>query len=315
MPRKTSRKMSRRTSRQKKIRGGAIIGEGGQGCIYSPAWTSATPDDDVLKFSRARSAKQEHMIASKLASLDPTETFGIYVKGPLNCNVPTSKMVEQGLKDYPGDTCQEIAQQNNYPGAVCAITITKYLGDLEKIPEAHFTTIFKGFQHLWKCLMFLQENDYVHSDIKAGNIAFTKSGTFVLADWGWATSLTNCDDVVLQIEKMLPNEYYASDPYGTGPWCPLLFDLWKKKSLPRECEKLRQLLFFNDVFGLSKFQVNAMLTIDSMGFLSDRYEKLNNLFEEVNTTKYYLTSKTFIKDFIKAYQELIDLDLKDMYVP
>lgn len=260
------------------MEGGKVIGYGGQGCIISPPLNS-TDTKYVSKIVRKPDSAAEYNVARALKALDPQERYGIYVEGPLNCNVSQAKLIAEGIRPSnkaSANACEQRTFEAARPGSVCAMTILKFVQSLETVPKAHTIKLLEGLRDLWLGLRFIFAKNYVHSDIKSGNIAYTRDGYMVFADWGWAYHIPTVADADFQLMRLREFPTYA-DP--EGPWAPLVFGLHVIG------DDVPKLVKFNDIFSLAKFQINFIkkmvrAKIITAASVSSVNTELNKIYKE-----------------------------------
>lgn len=226
-----------------KIVGGKIVGQGGQGCVVSPAWTTLKNSSAfVTKIASKSTTDKEFSLSKYLMSIDPEQKHGIYAI-ETNCSEISQNMWKrEGLK-HDGQRCDELSRRTD----TCFATYPKYINDLDgKLPKSMSPNdIVRALVDLWKSLAFLHEHDIIHGDIKHGNIAIQRHSRryiFAYADWGWSAHIPDQTSASKAYTSM-KNKSEGYFPKDGGIWSPKVFG-----SSSRDFQKL---LRFNDVFGLA----------------------------------------------------------------
>jgi len=243
----------------KRFRGGRVIAEGGQGCIFWPTIDSHDTKR-VSKVMRDDFAREEFEISQKLSMIDAKGQYGIYANGRLNCDIDYDILYHEGIQNWKQEgTCREI-EINTWPENAkrgilyCELTYPKYDQDLTTKPPIGRTEVLAGFRNLVNGLYVYHESGFYHGDIKAPNIAL-QNGTFKFADWGWSAdfnsmSANDIDDFlqdIVYIADYSPAEFGGN---GGGPWAPILY---KDPSVFISKENELRALFYNDWFSLTIF--------------------------------------------------------------
>jgi serine/threonine protein kinase len=216
------------------IRGGKVIGEGGQGCIISPEIYSKD-SAYVTKIAKEKDASEDYKISKALFKLDPNEKYGVYYRGLKKCDVTKADLNnEKIVADPDGRRCSQIASRIENE-KFCSLTMPRFSQDLtQPLPYLNASDSTKFIRHIWSCVAFLHHNDFIHGDIKLENMALY-NGHPAFFDWGWSFKINNAK-IIDKVFNTFSNNSY---------WCPLL------QKRPVEHPK-KTLLFFNDVYLTAK---------------------------------------------------------------
>jgi serine/threonine protein kinase len=206
------------------MNGGKVLGVGGQGCIYSPAFSSRNPDKFVTKVASKDNSIDELTVAEYLKEKDPNEKYGVYPFGAQKVN--TSK-VRKELKSAArtniskGDLklCLRSVED---PSQFLQYLVPRYTHDLYRFyPNIAKKDVMDSLLFLLHCIYFLHTNYVVHLDVKLGNVAYSNDKpnnmSFRLADFGWSEIIETEEEVDEVFEFIQKN--YSSD---TDVWSPLL---------------------------------------------------------------------------------------------
>lgn len=235
------------------LKGGKIIAQTRSSCIVFPAVDKS--NKEISKFTSKIAASSEMDSTKYLRPHDPQEKYGIYPKGPLNCN--KSQIIDY-LKDERSSSNEKchIAQHKS----PCVYSVELYTHDLSKWPAYETSkSIMAGLLHLWQCVAFLHAHHCTHNDIKSLNIAYRAQFTgrpemFALTDWGLSIFNLNRiseDDAVDQVNFISQSDVvYDPKKNKNGYWNPFL---GQEASLKY---KSVDLLYSNDIFSMSLFQRN-----------------------------------------------------------
>lgn len=233
------------------LRGGKIVGEGGQACVIKPAIDGR--ENSVTKVESKSSSQSETRVSYFLRQNDPDGRYGIYsyTKDP-NCKINSSKLlIREGALDSKKkkSKCIEIAL-NTKDKSYCAFTMQEYTHDLDTLPKKEsLNNMFKGLLNLWQGLEFFHSLNVIHGDIKLANIAYRakysrKPEIFAFADWGWSIHMKTVRDARGRLNQMLQYRDYAGDMSG-GIWSPFMWSPEAKQVSPID------LLKYNDVYSLA----------------------------------------------------------------
>lgn len=246
-----------------RLTGGAVLAEGGNGCVFYPA-VDGTKDAEknVTKITSRRSALEEGAYMQYLHTLDPKGDHGIYIVGKVNCALPLKVLVsdvrqaDRSRKLKRESTCRRFAQDVVGPkrGEYCAMTIPKYTHDAQKLPKcATLLTLKKMWIDLIESLIFFQERNCTHGDIKTDNIAYmgvetSKGPKMLLADWGWGKNLNNREDCMRTYHMMRRFPEYRPREFGgdMGIWSPAIFE----NPEVTDYAKVKAILLHNDAFSM-----------------------------------------------------------------
>lgn len=273
------------------VRGGKVIGEGGQGCVISPAWDSSNASNEVTKIASRSTTQKETEISTVLRKIDPEQLYGIYALGDAVCGpIDPKKLAKE--KIVPDDRenaskCANLAARSEKRKDVCFATYPKYMQDVDlsgKRLTLTSTQMFNAIVHIWMALAFLHEHHVIHGDIKGPNLAVVKHAgvpTFVFADWGWSALTDTLEQAESALESMksVAAEYIAShyNPSSNGIWSPKLLT-----ENPRTLKAIRNLLEFNDVFSLAYFMIDFVEMYTSYGLIdSGQSEAMLTIFKKI----------------------------------
>jgi len=249
------------------MKGGKIVGEGGQACVIKPALDGK--QNHVTKIEGHNSSITETEISYFLSKHDPKGHYGIYsYTSKPNCAIDASKLViKEGALDIKkkDSKCREIANKvkssSGHEKKYCAFSMEAYTHDLDTIPDEPLKAIYLGVTNLWDALELYHSLDVIHGDIKLPNAAYRKkfSGKpymFAFADWGWSSRMRTSAEANTQLKQMLQYRDYASDQDGI--WAPVLWNASVRRKF-----SAKQLLKYNDVHSM------ALMTADLMRKLID----------------------------------------------
>ncbi len=172
--------------------GGALLGHGGQGCVYAPPLKCAEgyapiPEGNLVsKYTLRPFAEDETRTLKLLQAIDPQLSYSIYT---IHDCAPAIEQTEPvhvcGIAGYNARIPRYIL---NYPNG------GKELFEIW-VPRTHWLHYFHSFQNLLDGLVLFHANNVVHMDIKPENMVGKWSpehGTYWLRfiDFGFAFSTT-----------------------------------------------------------------------------------------------------------------------------
>lgn len=283
------------------FKGGAVLGHGGQACVFKPALPvpGLNTDHAVTKVMSEKSSATEHRVGVYMASFDKARKHGVYPVGPRVCGLTTDTLTANGANRGGKSRCSTMLDDIDRGKVMCAITYPEFLCTLEdptvSLSPAQIVNALVG---LWDSLQYIHSHGVVHGDIKAQNVAIVGSSgspksspgpmratdiRFVFADWGWSGILET--DTKALLGKMRAHKSYVPDDFGGlgGIWSPLL---WMPEIVAKSDSDMKfaqQLLRFNDVFSMvdmtrdliSRYETSGHVTAEqakrAMDFLDDVY--------------------------------------------
>lgn len=255
------------------LAGGKKIGEGGQGCVFSPPLYSVrAPFPLVSKVAEHGNAKPEYVTAMKLKALDPQGQYGMYPVAPWHCHVTRQQILANDPTLKPSDAEDEpcgnmvtVGSQSNY----CSIEYERFHQTLEDMIEASkrqrakLATV-RAMAHVWASVKFLRQHGFVHGDLKADNVARRKTGNLFLMDWGWSEDLSRCASAMELLRMMVGYPEYVVPQHGgdaNGIWSPLLRSQGPAILRRQDCAKARYLLHVNDVYSVAYMTLKAITAL------------------------------------------------------
>ena len=259
------------------LRAGKIIGEGGQGCVISPAWDSKNANE-VTKIASRSTTLKETEISRILRAVDPQQMYGIYALGNATCGpLDPARLSKERIVAKENDSaskCANLAARSKTRKDVCYANYPKYVQDLDpsgSVPKLTKEQGAQGILHIWKALAFLHDNHVIHGDIKGPNMAIVNLRgelTFVFADWGWSAqtnTLANASEALANM-KSVANEYiaYHYNNSSNGIWSPKLVS-----ENPKTLKGIRNLLEFNDVFSLAYAMIDFVKFCERYDLISE----------------------------------------------
>jgi hypothetical protein len=244
------------------FKGGAIVGEGGQGCVIGPEIYTKDPNF-VTKIAKRADAEGDFAISSALFKLDPSERYGVYYRGRKNCRVTPKDLESEHIVANPdGRRCSQIAHRIKTE-TFCALKMPRFQSDLHgHLPEIDKPNFEKFVKAIWECVAFLHRHDYVHGDIKTENIALY-DGRPVLFDWGWAFHIKKAKTLNKAFDE------FSSDDY----WTPLL------RQVPVR-HPIKALVLFNDVYMMAK-AVREILLLAKKKYGNNSFSVLLSKHQEI----------------------------------
>lgn len=291
------------------MRGGSIIGEGGQACILRPAVQTNLKNSSkyVSKIALKSDIIVESTVGLKLSKIDPKGIYGIYPSSKMDCNIDAPLLLlNEGIQPskQSKSKCSQIAASKC--GEYCALTFKSFDYDLEtQMPDLSSKEMLACLLHLWKGLVMMHANNIVHGDIKTSNIAFRSDRKgplrFAFTDWGWSGYIYKTQVAKCLLQEMTRHPSYRPTEFGgnKGIWAPILWNCSNDYSE-------QDLLKFNDVFSMSYMQMDIIkemkrkkqIPISSFKIL---YQALKDIV--YNEEKYIaLGTASIVKSLAKLYK-------------
>ena len=189
--------------------GGKIIGSGSYGCVYKPVIPCNNgrelPPNQISKLLKSSHALTELNSMTRIDEIDPTHIFHL-PKGIL-CSLPTRPPHPKSLADYasvgsygnhlsrcgiirPNSNLTQYSLLQSYYGG---IDLNKFYRDgTIRDDDRNIKKFLHRIAPLLYGLYIMKKNDYVHNDIKAGNMLIDKN-TYVMnfIDFGLSIKAQN----------------------------------------------------------------------------------------------------------------------------
>lgn len=159
-------------TRKTQKRGGKYIGRGSYGCTFRPAIRCSTntkrEKNAVSKILNSPNASEEFKMAPTLSSIDPEQKYTLY---PLKLCDPA---FDPSNLNENSTLCTNIIRKKSKKMILMKDGGVNLVDVLERLPKGQFNKLhlafFRGLLNVFAGLEHLHTNDFVHLDIKAGNI-------------------------------------------------------------------------------------------------------------------------------------------------
>jgi len=157
----------------RKAKGGKYIGRGSYGCTFRPAVRckaeKTREKNAISKVMFAKNADSEYKFSPILMKIDPEQIFTLY---PYKICEPQLDKTNLNYRAYT--ECNKIISKDDKKAIFLKDGGADLSNVLDRLPKGKFNKIhrnlFRAFLNLFVGLEHLHKNDFVHLDIKAGNI-------------------------------------------------------------------------------------------------------------------------------------------------
>jgi serine/threonine protein kinase len=237
-----------------RVRGGKILGIGGEGCVYGPAFDNDS--EYVTKVLNSKSANAEAETSLFLNELDPSGLYGNYVVSR-DCDI--SMYIPRLKTEFRADPtvnrlqfCEKMAKS---PKGYCALKVKKFTSDLyDYNGSLTKAELLQAWINIFEAFKFINNNFVAHLDVKRENMAYQatndKKHAFILSDWGFSKFLKTCSQVNTVFNEFRNRVIQVGDGYT--PWNPNV-----KSPIVTDftCEQKRNFLFLNDISAAAQAMV------------------------------------------------------------